>query len=206
MEDHLVRLVPNGDEEVPIADLPPRQRLGALVQRIRQKSGYTLAEAVAAINEKMPNDSNGCMYTNIVSELSLNEVEKGIYPVTSEQIRAIIAAFDVMHLREALVEAAQEWNRDFWTSPKNAVEQVAVESKHIHRCQDTVELLEIISIGMTTAQSACSCMNMYADRIINLESTKESEKEDIRKMVESVSSLVEAWCKMADNAKRGNAK
>jgi transcriptional regulator with XRE-family HTH domain len=98
MSSNVVELVP---EQKPIAETPPRERLGILVARYRTAATKTVEETAANLG---------------VSEHALAEVERHQGTLSAGQLQAMAAFLSVRY--EPLLDAARDWHRAVWAADK----------------------------------------------------------------------------------------
>ena len=198
MSDKTVTVLPESEEK-PIAELPPRERMGAIIKRARQRAKLSIAEAVKAINNHFPTDGH---YTDMISELALSDIENGLHPISQGQI---VAASEVLgvHLYAPLLEAAQAWTREVWKEPKPLT--LEVESVRMRRApiqNDRDELMAVIGLARSTMDAAALLMTQCANRLLHGSMLDvgggRGDHENLEAMVESVNGLVDVWGKLAD--------
>ena len=183
-------------KEIPISELPPMQRLGVIIHRARVNAGMAIDDAVKAINGRFPHADG---YTDYLTENGLDDIEKGMRPISEGQIKAFAEVFGA-HLSTLLIEAAQLWTREVWSDGiKHSLEIESVRSKALHLKDDREELLAIIRLGRSTLDAATLCMTQYANRLIHGEMVSHSrDGEGIEAMRDSINGLADVWNKLVD--------
>jgi len=105
MEDKKPKLVglPSQSDDTPIADIPPRQRLGTLIRRYRVNAEKGLRETAEFLD---------------VSPILLGEVERGLAILQAGRLQELAGFLKVRY--EPLLEAARVWHQAIWNEQQKA--------------------------------------------------------------------------------------
>lgn len=91
-------------------DVPLRQRLGRMIRDRRVQRGMSLRDTATKVSTALGEE---------FSTLVLGQIERGLRPVTAEQLSAFARILDLS--QDALLQAASQWNEAVWETEPSLV-------------------------------------------------------------------------------------